>query len=136
MKKILLACLIGAASLATLGSCTKEYVTNYLPGVTYSTNVASDKWVSKGDGIYTVDLDFPELDATYMDYGTVQVAAEFPETAGSYDIFPATINGIHYSVNYAIGSVMIFAENRNSNPEAPVAMKIKVTLTDADNGGI
>lgn len=135
MKKILLACLIGAASLATLSSCTKEYITNTLPGVSYTINAPSSDWVYNGEGIYVNELDFPELDAKYMEFGTVQVAVELPHTQGTYDVIPVTIDNVHYSVNYSIGKVTLFAENRNEVPRAPGNMKVKVTLRDADNGG-
>ena len=42
-----------------------------------------------------------------------------------------SIKKVHYSVNYTIGSVMIFAEDRNPNPKRPEKMIAKVTLTDA-----
>lgn len=135
MKKILLAFLLGTATLAVGTSCTKEYITNSLPGISFTTNVTSNQWVEESPGIYSVNLDFPELDARYFDSGSVQVAIQLNSTPNTYDIVPATINNVHYSVNYAVGSVILFAENRNINPISPENMIVKVTLTDADNGG-
>lgn len=135
MKKFLLAFLIGSATLTLGTGCTKEYVTNYLPGVSYTTNVASGDWTAVSTGVYSVDLDFPELDGEYFQNGSVQVAIQLSSTSGTYDVVPATINNVHYSVNYAVGSVILFAENRNVTPTRPENMIVKVTLTDADNGG-
>ncbi|NGM67369.1 hypothetical protein [Sphingobacterium sp. SGR-19] len=134
MKKILLALLIGTAALAVTSSCTKEYITNYLPGISYSPTVQSSSWEEISVGLYQADLEFPELDETYYQSGTVQVAIRLPGS-DSYDIIPATINGVHYSVNYTVGWVTLFAEDRNDDYEAPPTMSVKITLTDADAGG-
>lgn len=136
MKKILLALLLGTATLALTTGCTKEeYITNYLPGVSYTTNVVADDWELERQGSYFTDLDFPELDQTYYEFGTVQVAIELNGAGGGYRILPATIGDFHYSVDYAVGSVQIFAENRDGVSVAPGNMTVKITLTDADNGG-
>lgn len=139
MKKILLALAIGIVSLLTLNSCTKEYVTNnYLPGISFTTTVQPNRWVEDGEGsgVYAVDLEFPELDSQYYNFGTVQVALEFANSSGAYDVIPATIRETHYSFSYEVGFVTLFAETRS--PEAddidrPIV--VKITLTDADNGG-
>lgn len=138
MKRILLALAIASASLATLNSCTKEYITNYLPGVTYTTTVKAADWVRDGNSnIYYTDLDFPELDSKYYNYGTVQVHLEFADTRGYYNATPATIKGIHYSYEYKVGTVSLYAEDRLGAPINALDKDIlvKITLTDADNGG-
>jgi len=121
--------------MATFAGCTKEYVTN-LPGVSYTTTVKTEAWLetSAGSGVFFVDLDFPELDADYFRNGSVQVAIQFGNSR-RYDIVPATINNVHYSVSYAIGTVTLYAEDRLSPPLPPDDMTVKITLTDADNGG-
>jgi hypothetical protein len=139
MKKILLALAIGSVSLLTLNSCTKEYVTNnYLPGISYTTTVQPNQWVEDGEGsgIYAVDLEFPELDSKYYNFGTTQVALEFANTSGAFDVIPATIRNTHYSFSYEIGFVTLFAETRTtSTADIDRPIKVKITLTDAENGG-
>ena len=139
MKKLLLAFAIASASLVTLNSCTKEYITNYLPGISYATNVTPNQWklVSGSTNIYYAELNFPELDNQYYESGTVQVALEFKDAAGYYNAIPATIKNVHYSFDYAVGYVTVFAEvlpGGNTNA-IDKDMKAKITLTDADNGG-
>ena len=97
MKKILLAIAIASASLITLNSCTKEYITNYLPGVSYTPTISPNKWslLTNNGNIYLATIDFPELDRQYFETGTVQVALEFNHAKGIYNTIPATINGIH-----------------------------------------
>ncbi|MBE8719474.1 hypothetical protein [Sphingobacterium pedocola] len=140
MKKILLALAIGSVSLLTLNSCTKEYITNnYLPGISYTHTIQPGDWLQDGEedlGVYAVDIPFPELDAQYYNFGTVQVALEFANSKGAYDVIPATIRETHYSFSYEVGYVTLFAETRS--PEAddidrPIV--VKITLTDADDGG-
>ncbi|GGH04530.1 hypothetical protein FAZ19_05570 [Sphingobacterium alkalisoli] len=139
MKKILLALAIGSISLLTLNSCTKEYITNnFLPGITYTHTIQPGDWVEDGvgSGVYAVDIPFPELDAQYYNFGTTQVALEFANSSTAFDAIPATIRETHYSFSYQVGLVTIFAETRS--PEAddidrPIV--VKITLTDADNGG-
>jgi len=137
MKRILLALAIASASLVTLNSCTKEYITNYLPGVTYTTTIPAGDWTREGTSdIYYHDLSFDELDAQYYNFGTVQVHLEFTDSRGFYNAIPATIKGIHYSFDYKIGTISIFAEDRLGGINAlDKEIKVKVTLTDADNGG-
>ena len=138
MKRVLLALAIASASLVTLNSCTKEYITNYLPGVTYTTTIKAGDWTRDGNtNIYYKDLDFPELDAQYYNFGTVQVHLEFTDSKGYYNAIPVTIKGIHYSYEYKIGTISIYAEDRlGQNVNAlDKDIKVKVTLTDADNGG-
>lgn len=137
MKRVLLALAIASASLATLSSCTKEYITNYLPGVSYTTTIKAGDWTRDGSSnIYFHDLDFPELDAQYYNFGTVQVHMEFSDSKGYYNAIPATIKGIHYTYEYKVGTVSLYAEDRLGGTNAlDKDIKVKVTLTDADNGG-
>jgi len=136
MKNFLLALSVATAALATFAGCTKEYVTNYLPGVSYTVEVKTGAWLetSPGSGVFFADLDFPELDADYFRYGSVQVAIQFGNSR-RYDIVPATIDNVHYSVSYVVGTVTLYAEDRFLNPLPPGDTTVKITLTDADNGG-
>ena len=67
----------------------------------------------------------------------MQVHLEFTDSKGYYNAIPATIKGIHYSYEYKVGTVSLYAEDRlGSNLNAlDKDIKVKVTLTDADNGG-
>ncbi len=139
MKKILLAFAIASASLITLNSCTKEYITNYLPGVSYIPNVTPADWapINTGSNIYSAPLKFKELDKQYQESGTVQVALEFNYAKGTYNAIPATINGVHYSFDYKVGEVILYAEvlPGGSTQDIDSNIKAKITLTDADFGG-
>ncbi|MDR2285425.1 MAG: hypothetical protein LBE37_19590 [Sphingobacterium sp.] len=138
MKRLLLAFAIAGASLITLNSCTKEYITNYLPGITYTPTIKGKDWtVDQGSIVYYKELVFPELDAKYFNSGTVQVHLEFADDKGFYNAIPATIKGIHYSFDYKVGLITIFAEDRAGQTENALDKDIraKITLTDADNGG-
>ena len=141
MKRILLALAIASASLVTLNSCTKEYITNYLPGVSYPVEIKTNTWtqISAGSNIYSTTLPFPELDQQYYNSGTVQVALQLSDDQGyfdSYNAIPATINGIHYSFEYFVGEVVVYAEIQTNDATLDIdyPMKAKVTLTDADAG--
>lgn len=134
MKKILLALLIGTATVAATSSCTKEYITNYLPGISYTPTIHSSDWDESATGFYATDIDFPELDEVYYQSGTVQVAIKRAGQTG-FDVIPATIDGVHYSFSYDLGVVTLYAEDRNVNYFPPDNMLVKVTLTDADDGG-
>jgi len=138
MKNFLPALSVATVALVTFAGCTKEYIThtNYLPGVSYTVRVKTEAWLetSAGSGVFFVNLDFPELDAGYFRHGSVQVAIEFGNSR-RYDIVPATINNVHYSVSYVLGRVTLYAEDRFAQPLPPEDMDVKITLTDADNGG-
>lgn len=147
MKRLLLAALIGTATLVSFSSCKKEYVTNYLPGVSYVRPVPSDGWKRDENNpiIFRHTLKFNELDSKYFDYGHVGVAITFnydPSKgyATSYTNIPAEyIGNYSYTVDYEVGYVIIYASYVgapvNGTPPPPPNMYAKVTLTDADNGG-
>jgi len=139
MKKLLLAIAIATASLTTLNSCKKEYITNYLPGVSYTTNVVPGDWelVKGKTNLYVAELKFKELDKKYFENGTVQVAIAFNNSKNIYNAIPATINGVHYSFEYEVGFVVIYAEvlPGGNTTDINKDIKAKITLTDADNGG-
>ncbi len=138
MKRLLLAFAIAGASLITLNSCTKEYITNYLPGVTYTPTIKGGDWLRDGNSnVYYKELEFRELDQRYYNVGTVQVQLEFADSKGYYNAIPATIKGIHYSFDYKVGLITIFAEDRAGETTNALDKNItaKITLTDADDGG-
>ncbi|WP_293886582.1 MULTISPECIES: hypothetical protein [unclassified Sphingobacterium] len=148
MKRLLFAALLGTAALVSFSSCKKEYVTNYLPGVSYVTAVPSNGWVRDSNNPYNFrhELKFDELDAKYFDYGHVGVAITFnydPSKghATSYTNIPAEyIGNYSYTIDYEVGFVIIYASYVGTPPVTgaplpPPNMYAKITLTDADNGG-
>jgi hypothetical protein len=138
MKRLLFAALIGTATLVSFSSCTKEYVTNYLPGVSYKTEVKSNSWaVDQAGYSFSNELDFPELDAKYFDHGHVGVAVSFDNDPAFFINVPSAIGDYNYRVEYKIGKVYLYADyvGSNTRPAPPTDMFVKVTLTDADDGG-
>ena len=140
MKRLLFAALIGTATLVSFSSCKKEYVTNYLPGVSYTFDAPSDKinWKHiENTNSFILEVPFPELDDAYYNYGTVQIAIKTKAQPNQFEIIPAKIDEYSYSANYSVGKIRIYAENLTGDDViyAPDQLSIKVTLTDADNGG-
>ncbi|SKB47193.1 hypothetical protein SAMN05660841_00729 [Sphingobacterium nematocida] len=139
MKRILLALAIAGASLATLSSCTKEYITNNnsLPGVSYVYPVKSSQWVRiNGTNTYEYRQNITDLDDRYFQDGHVSVAISYDNNKTTYEIIPATIADYDYSANYSIGVVRIFAEDigTGNTVNPPEDMYIKVVLTDTEVG--
>lgn len=136
MKRILLALLIGGATLTSLSSCTKEYITqevNVLDGVSYVYPVNSNQWTKNGN-IYSIEIAVKDLDAQYYENGHVSVAVNFVDSK-TYELIPSIIFGHDYSSNYSIGKVRIFARDVSGlTPKAPNDMDIKIVLTDATAG--
>lgn len=142
MKRFLLACLLAGGSLATLNSCTKEYITYTTPAITFDPTIAANKWtrLSPTSNIYKADLTFPEITNKIVDDGSIQVALMFTGDngfLGSYDAIPATINGIHYSYNYANGRLTIYAEVRTTDTDLDInyPIRAKITMMEAEYGG-
>lgn len=137
MKRLLLALAITSASLVTLNSCTKEYITNSLPGVSYVYPVKSNQWVRiSGTNTYEFRQSMPNLDDRYFQDGQVSVAISYDNNKTTYEIIPATIEDYDYSANYSIGVVRIFAEDigTGSTINPPGDMYIKIVLTDTEIG--
>ena len=150
MKRLLLAALIGTAALVSFSSCKKEYVTNYLPGVTYTFSVPGENYNWKTDGSpksFVVSVPFNEIDSQYFEYGQVAVAISFDDNPDFYINIPSnsvpTQNGMfNFRVEYSFydgkidGNLNIYADYIGSGtPVTPPKFQGKVTLTDADNGG-
>ncbi len=117
--------------------CTKEYVTNYLPGVSYNVEVKSNTWTQiTGTTAYEQVLDFPELDAKYFNYGHVGVAISFDNDPNYFVNIPSAVGDYNYRVEYAVGKVYVYADYVGTQtPAKPSDMLVKITLTDADDGG-
>ncbi|MGE8292142.1 MAG: hypothetical protein ACN6ON_10695 [Sphingobacterium sp.] len=141
MKRLLFAALIGTATLVSFSSCKKEYITqevNVLDGVTFSTNVKSSSWAADQSGYsFSNELDFPELDAKYFNFGHVGVAISFDNDKDFFINIPSAVGPYNYRVEYKIGKVYLYADyvGNDNKPVRPTDMFVKVTLTDATNGG-
>lgn len=133
MKKILLALLLGTAALATTSSCTKEYITNYLPSQTIIFEREEGDWEGADNQAHLV-LPVPELTDYYIKQGVVTVAYSY-DNEGTYHSI-GTKEGVAYSYEYSVGSVTITAQDPiledGTFVPVPEKMFIKVTLTDAD----
>ena len=135
MKKILLALAIASASLVTLNSCTKEYITNYLPGYSYVYTIKSNQWVQIEPGVYRYEQNIADLDSRYFEDGHVSVAISYDNNKTTYELLPATIGDYIFTANYSIGKVRIFAEYRGGLPRVtPEDMITKIVLTDNEIG--
>lgn len=139
MKKILLALAIAGASLATLSSCTKEYITeehiNYLPGVSYVYTIKSNQWTQSEPRVYRFEQNIADLDSRYFEDGHVSVAVSYDNDKTTYELIPATIGNYIFSANYSVGKVRIFAEYRGAGtPTPPANMITKIVLSDNEIG--
>lgn len=135
MKKLLLAFAIASATLVTFNSCTKEYVTNYLPGYSYVYTIKSNQWERVEPGVYLYEQNISDLDQRYFEDGHVSVAISYDSDQATYEIVPATIGDYIFTANYSIGKVRIYAEYRGENtPISPDDMITKIVLTDNEIG--
>lgn len=140
MKRLLLAALIGTAALVSFSSCKKEYISNYLPGVSYTFDVPNNSFGDwkrvSGTNTFELQIPFPELDKKYFDTGHVNVAISFNDDKEYFRNIPSAIGAYDYRVDYTIGKVIVYADYLGTGtPPVPKEMIMKVTLTDADNGG-
>ncbi|MVZ67642.1 hypothetical protein GQF61_17485 [Sphingobacterium sp. DK4209] len=134
MKKLLLAFAIGTASLVGFTGCTKEYITNYLPGISYVAEVNPQNWSRTGNEFATT-INMPELDEKYFQDGHVDISISFDSKPEVYENIPSEIGNYKYSANYGVGKVNIYAVYIGSGaPVAPEGSLVKIVLTDADNG--
>lgn len=135
MKKILLAFLLGTATLAVGTSCTKEYYDTVVPSITMVYDRTADQWESLSPNNKIVRLSVPELTSYYVQQGIVNVAISFDGEA-NYSTLPATIDGVSYNYEYTAGSLTIFAQDPllESGINVPVPQRafFKVSLTESD----
>lgn len=134
MKKLLLAFAIATASLVSFSSCTKEYMDpNSTRTYTYVYTVEPSSWkaIEASRPTYELIIDVDDLDKVIFEDGIVSVAALFDGNKGIYELLPGTINEYHFTANYAVGSVAVYAEYRAAGaPVKPEKMLIKVGLTE------
>ncbi|UIR56600.1 hypothetical protein LZQ00_01965 [Sphingobacterium sp. SRCM116780] len=133
MKRLLLALLIGSATLTSFSSCTKEYVTPVSKTMVYERT--ANQWKANSSKDKYVDLDVPELSNYYVDQGVVTLAMSF-DNEQTYNALPATIDGVSYNYDYTTGSVRIYAQDpifeNGTTINVPNHVFVKVTLTEAD----
>ncbi len=133
MKKILLAFLLGTATLAVGTSCTKEYYeTTVVPSITVVYQRTADQWQGTDNQAF-LTLSVPELTDYYVRQGVVNVAYSDDNEATYKSI--GTQGGNSYSYQYGVGSLTIKAEDPILGDffvQVPDRIFIKVTLTDAD----
>ncbi|MGN2374056.1 hypothetical protein ACTFAO_10360 [Sphingobacterium spiritivorum] len=136
MKRILLALLVIGTTIG-LSSCTKEYITNSLPGKSYIIAVKQGNWqLQSGTDRYKTTISIPDLDAMYFEDGDVSVAISYDSDITTYKLIPAVIRNYSYEATYRIGSVDIEATEVGTNPTIvpPGDMLVKIVLTDATPG--
>lgn len=123
--------------LISLSSCEKtQIIENFYPNPNKSFiySINPNQWTDRGYQIYHV-INLPELTKYYIQQGGVSVAVSF-DNEQSYDILPATFNGVAYSVRYSLGRVTIYAEDPlyDTNVMVPIPNKVmvKIILTETD----
>jgi len=136
MKKLLFSLLIGATSLIAFSSCTKEYITNptVLAGKTFVSKQTAQDWLPTDEpDEFVLELDYPELDQEYFNYGHVSIAIKMQNAPNIYEIIPARIGNHSYSANYSVGIIRIYSKDVGTGTiTKPGNMDVKVTLTDAN----
>ncbi|MEZ0454398.1 hypothetical protein ACR78Z_11970 [Sphingobacterium thalpophilum] len=150
MKRLLLAALIGTATLVSFSSCKKEYINNPLPGVTYKFSVPGDDYQWKTEGnprTFVISVPFREIDAKYFDYGQVSVAISFKDSPDFYinlgaNNVPTKLGPYNFRVEYSFtdgnidGDLNIYADYLGTGTATPPPpFTAKVTLTDGEDGG-
>ncbi|MGJ1196725.1 hypothetical protein ACR777_10265 [Sphingobacterium spiritivorum] len=135
MKRILLALLVIGTTIG-LSSCTKEYITNSLPGVSYVYTVSPGDWQRvSGTNSFVREIAISNLDERYFEDGHVSVAISYDTAPTVYEIIPAEIDDYSFSANYSIGRVRVYAKDISGlAPVAPAKLLVKVVLTDAEIG--
>ncbi|GHE48940.1 hypothetical protein [Sphingobacterium griseoflavum] len=137
MKKILLAFLLGTATLAVGTSCTKEYYDTVVPSITMVYSRDANQWqnVQNTTTSKFVNLSVPELTDYYVKQGIVNVAISF-DNESNYNTLPATIDGVSYNYEYTAGSLTVFAQDPlledGINVPVPQRAFFKISLTEAD----
>ncbi len=137
MKKLILALFVTTASLLTLTSCTKEYITNSLPGRSYVYDILSNQWSRiENTNTFVYQQSIPDLDKRYFEDGHVSVAISYDDNSTVYEIIPAVIDDYSFSANYSVGRVTIYAEDigTGGTVQSPKNMITKIVLTDAEIG--
>src|SRR5690606_999593 len=112
--------------------------TNVYPSTnkSFTYSIGPDQWTDHRYRIFH-SLLVPELTDYYLKQGGIHVSISFNHEE-SYDILPATFDGVAYSVQYTKGKVTIFGEDPLLDPNIYVpkptqTVKIKIVLTDSEH---
>lgn len=134
MRKILLAFLVGTATLAMTSSCTKEYYEEYydmVPSITAVYTVTGDSWTADNANNAYSDLEVPELTDYYIQQGIVNIGLSF-DNEKTYHTNGAVHNGVTYRFDYSEGLIRIYANGNKVLDRIPQDVIVKVSLTEAD----
>jgi hypothetical protein len=147
MKRILLALLIGSATLTSLSSCTKEYITEennitVNPGRSFIYTVKPNQWSSDDNKRIIHKIILPELTKYYVDQGDVSVHMSLNKEI-SYKILPASfafndgkeINPVSFHIDYKVGELSIIGEDPTNEFQINYPSQdliIKIILSDTD----
>jgi len=97
--------------------------------------LAAGDWQRQSNNLIFCDIPLNDLTDYYILEGNISVALSTDNEA-SYDILPATINAISYTVNYTTGFVTIYADDPLSDPDIQVPIPsnvvVKIVLSDSD----
>jgi hypothetical protein len=131
MKKLLsILCL--SIVVLTAASCKKETIV--APGNrTILTSVSAASWVSTDNGFtYYSDIDMPEIDSYFNDYGAVLVYVSF--TDGVWEQVPENFDGTSYSFTHNTGNLRLYAQAYDAGApiERPSAAQVKIVLVDSN----
>jgi len=132
--------ILGIMLATGLLACTKkEYIEPgevENPNTAYIVTLDADNWQRVSNAKIKYDIPLQDLTDYYLLQGGVAVAVSF-DGEESYDILPATSEGIAYSVNYGIGWITIFADDPLADdnvtidfPGADMYAKIILSTTD------
>lgn len=137
MKKYLFL-MIAVVGLMGMSGCKKtEVIETIMPNKTFIYTVSPSDWeLSDNRATLQHNINLPELEQYYLEQGNVSVSASF-DNEGSYDILPSTFDGLAYSVNYAVGSVLITVKDPLADPNVTVEpptgnIVFKIVLSESD----
>lgn len=136
-KILALVCLI---LFVGFSSCTKtEYVDAgpiENPNRSYIVVLRANNWVRVSPALIRYNIPLSALNDYYMDQGGVAVALSFDNEA-SYDVLPATFDGLAYSINYGVGEISILVDDPLGTddidvtiPGGDIVAKIILSTTD------
>ena len=131
MKKLLsILCL--SIVVLTAASCKKETIVSPT-NRTILTSVSSTRWVTANNGVtYYADIDMPEIDNYFNDYGAVLVYISF--TDGVWEQVPENFDGTSYSFTHNTGNLRLYAQAYDAGIAIPRpgGAKIKIVLVDSN----
>lgn len=135
MKKIFSLCIV-AFLLISFSSCEDDNAQPLNPNVAFIVDIQPGDWNRISNSLISVDIPLQDLSDYYVDQGGVSVALSF-DGEGTYDVLPATFDGIAYSINYTTGLITVFAEDPLADdavdisfPDGTLVAKIILTETD------